>query len=298
VKVCEVIKEVELLIRHALPKNITLEIDQKCDWPCWVMADPTHLHQVLMNLALNARDAMLTGGILRIHVGQVSLSNKTESPQLLDRGDEFVQIKVVDTGTGMPSEILKYIFEPFFTTKARGEGTGLGLSIIHGIVEDHGGQIEVESVEGSGTTFIILLPLIESPEKAGRESDRLGTATKQGESIVLNGATPYLRGTIASLLEARGYEVLLTGDGDALLETLSRRRGKIQLVILDAEQGGFDHLREIREKYGTIPAIILAGKGGVGEAGLDRHTVAIKEPFGVGELADTVGDLLEKCEKE
>jgi signal transduction histidine kinase len=152
-----VLKEQVELLQLTLPANVTINLKLGKD-EYIVNADPTHMQQILINLALNALDAMPEGGELGIGLGRFRLVSPDEAPSPGMEAGEWVQVSVSDTGTGIPSEVLPHLFEPFFTTKAPGKGTGLGLAQVHGLVQQHHGHIDVETQEGKGTTFIIYLP--------------------------------------------------------------------------------------------------------------------------------------------
>jgi PAS domain S-box-containing protein len=158
-RLCDVVREARVLLRHVLPKRIelTLESDATCD--CTIIGDRTHLQQVLLNLAINARDAMPRGGTLRLAIEGCVVPPKNGHAPLA--GKRCVRLCIADNGGGIDARTLPRIFDPFFTTKPRGEGTGLGLSLVKGIIAEHGGTIDVESQVGKGTTFIVTLPAAE-----------------------------------------------------------------------------------------------------------------------------------------
>lgn len=294
VDLCTTVTDAGRLIRHAIPRNIVLEVGLNCDRPCPIHADPVQLQQVLLNLALNARDAMPNGGVFRISVEPINAPEDGAETSSSADATEFARLIVSDTGSGMTPDVRERIFEPFFTTKERGEGTGLGLSIIHGIVSDLGGQITVRSEEGLGTTFTLLLPLVK-PGETRSQPDAAGQQPQgQGEQVLLGGTPAYLSGTIASVLRARGYDVIRASNRGALLEAFARREAHIHAAILDAGQGGFEWLSELRTRHKSTPVIILAGERQVDPGYLDAHTVLVREPFTVGELVDLAHRMLKE----
>jgi signal transduction histidine kinase len=158
----QLIEEMREIVRASFPPGITLEV--AVTEPLWsVQADPIQLHQVLMNLCLNARDAMPVGGTLTLGAANVELTSEGAKPDPALKAGRYVRITVKDTGVGIPKEVIGRVFDPFFSTKAAGEGTGLGLSTVFGIVKGHGGAVAVESQPKCGTTFTVLLPAGEEP---------------------------------------------------------------------------------------------------------------------------------------
>ncbi|MEQ8850685.1 MAG: PAS domain S-box protein [Phycisphaerales bacterium] len=196
------------ILERMLPSSIRLVMSAD-DGDPWISADPTQLQQVLLNLAINARDAMPDGGRLSIEVGERTLPyGKRQMSDLAGR--QCAYLRVSDEGVGIRPEVLSRIFDPFFTTKAREQGTGLGLSIIHGIVKDHGGEIVVDSRLGRGATFTIYLPLIETPQSmdAPTETDAAGRPR-----ALLAESDAQIREILATMLETIGYDVLFETDG-------------------------------------------------------------------------------------
>ncbi|MBU0719473.1 MAG: response regulator [Planctomycetes bacterium] len=295
VDLCAVVQESERLLHRVLPAAVKLDVDIACEPPLWVNADQTQIHQVILNLAINARDAMPNGGTLRVSVSSTAESNVQSLPDALALGGPLASLVVVDTGAGMPPEIQARIFEPFFTTKPRGQGTGLGLSIVHGIIREHGGHIEVRSEVGKGTTFTILLPCIPSAEVAQPVTPATITPAGKGELLLLAEDDPHVLGIIASTLDSLGYNVLLAGDGTAVLEMSARYGEDIRLLILDVDlpaKSGPACVRTLRERGVNTPAIMITGNVDFDLAELDDKTVLLRKPFGMPELANTVSEAL------
>lgn len=226
IRVGQVVEDAARLLRRTMPTNI--EIRTKVDpAPLWVQADVTQLQQVVMNLAINARDAMPQGGQMTITVGT------HEGP---GRPEAFVA--VADSGVGMTPEIQNRIFEPFFTTKPAGQGTGLGLSIIHGIVQDHDGRITVQSQVGRGSTFTVFLPATDPAEAAASESAEARPVPGKGEQILLASGRAYIREIMAASLASMGYQVVQAGDMPALRQAIAGSSGRARVLVLELETMG------------------------------------------------------------
>ncbi len=282
-------------LSRVLPASVRFEVDAACEPPLWVNADATQLQQVVMNLAVNARDAMPEGGTLRISISPkaeaVASGTGAETPEA-----SFARLDISDTGTGMTPEIQSRIFEPFFSTKPRGQGTGLGLSIIHGIVRDHGGRIEVQSEVGAGTTFTILLPRIEPEAEADSAEALCHIPRGRGDTILLAEDNQIVRETMATMLASIGYEVIQVGDGNELLNCYEGSRSGIRLVITDADlpdRSGLVCLQEIRAAGGHTPAIVVTGSVGVAwDESLGIETAVLRKPFQLSQLATLVSAVL------
>ncbi|UCE61745.1 MAG: response regulator, partial [Phycisphaerales bacterium] len=262
--------------------------------PLWVNADQTQVHQVILNLAINARDAMPDGGALRVSLSSMAESNVQNLPGELALGGQLACLVVTDTGAGIPPEVQARIFEPFYTTKARGQGTGLGLSIVHGVIREHGGHIEVQSELGKGTTFTVFLPCIPAGE-AAQQAPATITPTGKGELLLLAEDDQHVLGMIASTLDSLGYNVVLASDGASVLEMSAHHDDDIRLLILDVdlpEKSGPDCVKELRERGLDTPAIMLTGNVDFDAAALDDKTVLLRKPFGMPELASTVSEAL------
>ncbi|WP_338140963.1 hybrid sensor histidine kinase/response regulator [Candidatus Competibacter phosphatis] len=279
------------LFRRILPATITLEIDVASVQNFQVSADVTQLQQVLLNLMINARDAMPDGGTLRISL----------SPAPADRGDGsdtagWVRIEVSDTGVGMPPEVQAHIFEPFFTTKPDEYGTGLGLAMVHSIVSQHGGRVEVRSTVGQGSTFTVLLPpatLDSIPDDAISSRNWKSGA---GEMILLAEDHRYVREIMAATLRHVGYEVVQAEDGLALLDRYQAHRDHLRLLIADLDLpgcSGLDGLRQLRARGARLPAILITGTDSRDLSDqLDMETLLLRKPFQMATLARLVYSLL------
>jgi CheY-like chemotaxis protein len=225
-----IIKETVTLFKRTLNKQITLEVNLDAD-SSTIVGDPSLLHNTLLNLCINAAQAMPAGGLLHVNTREVTLDEHfcTASAFELNPG-RYIETEVRDNGCGIAQEHLGRIFEPFFTTKEQGEGTGLGLSSVYGTVQRHGGSISVYSEEGQGSTFQILLPLAGNTTIGERPEGEI----KRGSGCVLVvDDEEIMRSTAKAILEALGYEVMLAENGQVALDLFSRQQGGIDLVLLD-----------------------------------------------------------------
>src|SRR5258705_3108834 len=223
-----------------------------------VMADPGQIEQVIMNLAVNARDAMPKGGNLAIETKNVFLDEAYARQHVVKLGP-FVMLAVSDTGHGMDSTTQAHIFEPFFTTKEQGKGTGLGLSMVYGIVKQSGGNIWVYSEPAHGTTFKIYLPLIQGEDEGLREEPVTAKPQQISETVLLVEDEDAVRLLLLDILRAEGYKVLPASNGHEALEWATKHNGPIDLLLTDVVMPGMsgselvDHLtgmlREVKVLY-------------------------------------------------
>ena len=254
------IKKVGKILSRTIPKMIEIRLNLAEDLYT-VNADPGQMEQVLMNLALNARDAMKEGGKIVIETENMILDKEYCEIHLIEKEGKYVLLSFSDTGHGMDKEALEHIFEPFFTTKKVGEGTGLGLAMVYGIIMKHKGAINCYSVPGSGTTFRIYLPTIESFKEPSiveiAEEPRGGT-----ETILLVDDEDILRDIGRQILEKFGYTVILAQDGEKALEIYRHEQAKINLVLLDLMMpgmGGIKCLDELLKINPEAKVIIASG---------------------------------------
>jgi CheY-like chemotaxis protein len=255
------IRNVEIFLRRIIGEDIKLIISlREEDIP--IIADGGHIEQVLMNLATNARDAMSDGGILSIGTDTIEIDE--EFVQLHGYGTlgRNVVLTVADNGIGMDEATRQQIFEPFFTTKETSKGTGLGLSIIYGIVQQHKGHISVYSEPGQGTTFRILLPLMEG-DVSLHDTKMCHQPLLGGEEtllIVEDEAT--IREYLDLFLTNLGYKVLLAEDGQKAIEVFREKANEVDLVLIDVimpKLNGFEAAHEIRRIRGNIRIIFTSG---------------------------------------
>ncbi len=268
----------------------------------YVKADKVQFDQILINLAVNARDAMAKGGRLTIRTRNISVRDSLKLASQNVVSGEYVAIEVEDTGTGMPADIVAKIFEPYFTTKEVGKGTGLGLSTVYGIVKQTGGYIFCDSIIGRGTTFRIYLPrfvqaegatVVEAPAKAGLSTDLSGSGR-----VLLVEDEDGVRSFAMRALQRQGYEVFEAVSGVDALEVMDRIGGKVDLIVSDVimpEMDGPTMFKELRKTHPDLKIIFVSGypddafKNGLGE----NDTFAfLPKPFTLSQLAAKVKEEL------
>jgi len=287
------IREVIDILQRTLPENIRLLMEVGAD-EYVVNADPTRIQQVLMNLVVNARDAMPGGGELRISLSRMEVEAGEEPPVAEMSAGEWVCLAVSDTGTGMPPEVLSHLFEPFFTTKPVGQGTGLGLAQVYGIVKLHKGCIGVETEVGRGTTFRIYLPTY----GAGKVEKALQEETPpllegQGETILLVEDEEKVLAVGRDILESLGYRVLTAADGREALEVY-RSAERVDLVLTDIvmpEMGGRELVRELNKTNPGLRALAITGYALTEDLGkLKEEGIldVVLKPFEMNTLAEAV----------
>ncbi len=261
-----------------------------------IKADPGQIQQVLMNLALNARDAMTNGGRLSFETGNVSLGEAEAARREGLSPGTYVQLFVRDTGVGMSPDVLSRVFEPFFTTKEVGRGTGLGLSTVYGIVKQSGGYVYASSVAERGSVFEILLP--RADEVAGAPSDPAPTQTRRGfETILLVEDEPSVRDVVRDVLVEHGYRVLEAPNGRAALEVLEEHRGEVLLVLTDLVMPGMNGPQlatEIKSLHPEIRVLFTTGYfGGAPAPFLANREHLLQKPFSVQQLLGKLREVLD-----
>jgi two-component system cell cycle sensor histidine kinase/response regulator CckA len=259
------VKEAVRMLERTIPESISLLLEVEAGEhaaPLTVNADPTRIQQVLMNLVVNARDAMPEGGVLRIGLSGLKVEPGKKPPVAEMEPGRWVCLAVSDTGTGIPPHVLPHIFEPFFTTKPRGEGTGLGLAQVHGIVQQHGGHADVETELGRGTTFRVYLPAYRPDEQeAEREEAARAMPEGRGETILLVEDNEKVRRAGQMTLQSLNYRVLTARNGQDALE-VCRSAGKVDLVLTDVvmpEMGGVKLTQELRKMDPGLRILVLTG---------------------------------------
>lgn len=261
VRVCieTTIHEVISLLERTIDKNITLETRLIAKDTC-VTGDPSLLQNALLNLGVNARDAMPEGGVITFTTANVELdSSYCESSVFNITPGPYIEIAVSDAGTGITKENIQHVFEPFFTTKEVGKGTGLGLAAVYGTITDHLGSINIYSEPGIGTVFKIYLPLSGDKKTVVPSADEL---IRGSGGILLVDDEEILRDVGKSLLEELGYRVYLAEDGEQALEVYARHKKEISLVILDMlmpRMGGKETLVRLMDEFPDIRVLISSG---------------------------------------
>lgn len=297
IQVKYLVEEVRQIVTQTFPKNIQVQAKFGPGLRP-VLGDVTQLHQVLMNLSVNARDAMPHGGTLKIVSETVTLNAEdTSLPDGIVPGP-FVRISVSDTGTGMSKEILDRIFEPFFTTKEVGKGTGLGLSTAIGIVKSHGGFLRVESQPGRGSTFFIHLPAGEANQVEVRGGSKMDRPRGQGEWILLADDDPEIREVFSTILVEYGYQVVTSADGADAIGRFVERRGEIRAVLLDAVMPIMDGMATLRAMQVLAPGlrpVVMCGleeRDRFEELHSQQKVEFLTKPFDVETLLLTLRDLI------
>jgi PAS domain S-box-containing protein len=266
-----------------------------------VRADPGQLEQVLLNLALNARDAMPRGGRILVETFQTELTAAyiREKPATTIKPGHYVVLAVSDTGHGMDKETLSHVFEPFFTTKGVGQGTGLGLSTVYGIVKQSDGYIWVYSEPGQGTSFKIYLPLRQEPLSVARPEPELSEAVP-GETVLVVEDEALVRKMIARALEDAGYQVLQAGDAAEAIEVFTRASGKISLLLTDIVmpgKNGRELAQQVAQLSPGIPVLFTSGytDGEIERRGLlEPGAVFMQKPLIPPALVRAVRELLDQ----
>jgi len=257
----DLVRELEKMLQATFPKMINFELHLHPDLPL-ITADRSQIHQVLLNLCVNARDAMKDGGTLTLETSITPGAELMESFTGAGTQD-YACIRVRDSGSGMSRQVKSHIFEPFFTTKERGKGTGLGLSVVYGVVNNHRGFVQVESELNAGTTFIVYLPVEHSTETRG-EGAKLNIPRKPNapQTILLVEDEEMLRDLGVTILEGEGYRVLAAKDGMEAVALFETHRDDIGLVVCDLGLpllGGREAFLKMKESRPGVRAIVASG---------------------------------------
>lgn len=253
------IREVVKILKETFPKSVEVYIDIAPD--LWLVSgDGTQLHQVLMNLCVNARDAMLNGGTLSICAENLLIDENYARMHLEAKTGPYTVTTVSDTGVGIPREVLDRIFEPFFTTKEQGKGTGLGLSTVIGIVKSHGGFVNVYSEVGSGTSFKIYLPAVQEME--AQPAQEVEILAGQGELILVVDDEPSIQEITKASLETYNYKILTANDGIEAIAMYAQHKHEISAVLIDMMLPALDGLTAMRTLQKINPQVkIIASSG-------------------------------------
>lgn len=250
------------IIRGSFPKNILLRFQCKEDLPA-IRGDVTQLHQVLLNLCVNARDAMPGGGMLTLAASRVVVEEPLLNAMPESKTGEYLAIQVQDTGTGISHDLMDRIFDPFFTTKSLDKGTGLGLSTAMGIVNGHGGFLRVDSEPGKGSVFTVYLPVADSRFETEIEGPPPVKFVGQGEAILFVDDESALREAANEVLSSLNFTVLTASDGAEALVQMSRYSGKLRAIITDVHMPYMDGLTFVymlRHSMPHIPVIVASGR--------------------------------------
>ena len=255
------LEEMVGLLTRTLPENIQVVLAED-EHECTIQADPSRIQQIIMNLAINARDAMPEGGVLRFNLAEMQTNEFVPlSLQNLPPG-KWVQIEVSDNGTGITAEMLPHIFEPFFTTKEVGQGSGLGLAQVYGIVQQHEGYINVETTIGQGTAFTMYFPSLQVEENITPGLEQSNLQFGRGQRILVVEDDEATRNALLDSLALLNYEVEMARNGREALGVLAAQGDKISLVLSDTvmpEMGGIALFHSMREQQLTTPIVLLTG---------------------------------------
>jgi CheY-like chemotaxis protein len=291
------IKEFDRLLERVLPETIRVELNyHPGSYP--VHADPTRLQQVLMNLAVNARDAMPDGGTLSFDIDRVQLAPGDFPPSPYLPVGDWVSITVGDTGVGIPAEVIPHIYEPFFTTKPVGQGTGLGLAQAYGIVKQHEGYIDVQSHEGKGTRFTVYLPALPAEQIEIKPVPISVPVDGMGHTILVVEDDPTTLNAIQDLLEAQQYQVFTASNGNEAMRIFELNPDTIDLLVSDLvmpEMGGLALYNQVQIRWPKVKTLFVTGHpmGDERQSLLEENQITwLQKPFSVPEFFFAVEELL------
>jgi CheY-like chemotaxis protein len=292
-----VIVDTEKMLRRLIREDIILTTALAPSLAA-VKSDPGQLEQVLMNLSVNARDAMPQGGRLTIETRNVTLDETYNRMHPQVRPGEYVLLAVSDTGTGMDPQTKARVFEPFFTTKVAGKGTGLGLAVVHGVVTQGEGHIEVYSEVGRGTTFKVYLPALKERLKSGKSVHGLDPMPRGSETLLLVEDEDAVRALARHVLTACGYTVLEAADGRDAVRVAERHAGRIDLVVSDVVMPHLGGRQLVERLVAVRPGMKVLFLSGYTDYAVVRHGVLeadhafLQKPFTPTALAQKVRDVL------
>ncbi len=294
-QVSDLLLEIVQMARQTFPKAIEIQANLSTS-ELWISADPTQLHQVFMNLAVNARDAMPNGGILSLSAENLHIDQAFARMNLEAHAGSYIVITVADTGTGITAKLLERIFDPFFTTKEVGKGTGLGLSTTLGIVKNHGGFIKVYSEVGQGSQFKVYLPTM--MDKVTQQAEEPVFLSGHNELILIVEDEPSIQQVIRTSLEEYNYRTLTASDGIEAITLYAEHKHEISLVLMDIIMPSIDGLSAIRvlQKINREVKVIamsgLATNSQVAEAMASSVKAFLLKPYSMKELLDTLHRVL------
>jgi two-component system cell cycle sensor histidine kinase/response regulator CckA len=294
----DIVRDVETMLKRLIGEGVTMRTTLGPEVGK-VRADRGQVEQILMNLVVNARDAMPMGGLLSVETANRELDQEFCSAHPGMSAGPYVMLAVMDNGTGMTEEVKAKLFEPFFTTKEIGKGTGLGLAVVHGIVNQSGGGIAVESELGKGTAFRIYLPRAESlPEESeGDFFSSTDASAGGGETILLVEDDDSVRKFTSQALESQGFRVLVFSNGREALRVFETPSLEVRLVISDIvmpEMGGKELAERIRKLRPKLPILFISGYADQPESRYPlRGESLLRKPFAVSEILARVRDLLQ-----
>lgn len=289
----EVVESAGGMLRRLVPANIRMEVHPAGDLG-QVEADPTQLQQVLMNLVVNARDAMPEGGVLTIATATRTVGESDRGALSFIKKGEYVSLMVRDTGSGISPETLPRIFDPFFTTKVEGAGTGLGLSTVYGVVKQSNGYVWAESEPAGGTSFTVLLPRVDVARPTGTAEEGPRSHLRGSATILLAEDEDAVRALIQATLRKAGYVILQAADGEEALRLAAEYEDRIDLLLTDVimpKMGGSELAARLRATRAGLPVVFMSGYAGdvlTQESHLPPETEFLQKPFQPAALTATV----------
>ncbi|MCD6050779.1 MAG: multi-sensor hybrid histidine kinase [Verrucomicrobia bacterium] len=293
------LKEMEKIIRSTFPKNIQLRASYACNLQT-IIGDTTQLHQVLLNLCVNARDAMPNGGTLTLAAENTEIDEAYASSVAEARPGNYVLWRITDTGTGIPPEIIERIFEPFFSTKGPDKGTGLGLSTVIGIVKSHSGFVRVYSVPNQGTTFSVFLPAAGADTQA-EEAEKVPDAfCGNGETILVADDEQAVRMAARAVLTSLNFKVATAADGTEALIQVAEKRNELKAVITDLHMPHMDGLAFVRALKRMLPDVgIIIASGRLDEREAKEFkslgvNAVLEKPFTQDKLVEALKTVFQK----
>jgi two-component system, cell cycle sensor histidine kinase and response regulator CckA len=299
----EVVTDIEQMLRRSIGEHITLDVRLSTPLPS-ITADPGQLDQVLVNLAVNARDAMPRGGVITIETCELTIDPEYASGRAHLHPGHYVRLRVSDTGTGMPPEVIERAFEPFYTTKPAGKGTGLGLATVYGIITAAGGDLSVYSEPGLGTTFTILMPATDaSPAEVETVAEPTVEDYRRGTVLAVEDE-PALRDVLHRILSGAGHQVLIAADGPAALAVAEGHAGRIDVLLTDVVM---PHMlgKDLAERFAVrspgAAVLFMSGYARpalASQGTLDPEVPLVEKPFSKTQLLDAVQQCLEKQASE
>jgi CheY-like chemotaxis protein len=296
------LKDLENIIKDTFPKDIRMQFSVPNDiWT--ILGDPTQVHQILLNLCVNARDAMPNGGALTIGVENCALDEQYAAMHIQAKPGCYVKISVTDSGTGIPPDLIDKIFEPFFTTKALNKGTGLGLSTVMAIVKSHDGIVNVYSETGKGTTFNVYLPAMESSTEARKEQTAAANLPRgSGETVLVVDDEASVLTITKQTLQAFGYRVVTAMDGADALSVYVQHRNEIAVVLTDMMMPVLDGSATIQALMRINPAIKIIAASGLNTNGGEALVASagvkhfLTKPYTAATLLRTIRTILDKSD--
>ena len=295
----DTVRDLQKILQRVIGEDIKVETDLRAKLG-QLKADPGQIEQVLLNLCVNARDAMPRGGSIRIATADTTYALDDPDAETSMPAGEYVKLTIADTGSGIPPEVLKHIFEPFFTTKEKGHGTGLGLATCYGIVKQSGGFISLQTAVGKGTTFSIYLPRVDPSGEKAQAVEVPGRLPGGSETILYVEDELAVRKMTAQILRGLGYTVLEAADGSTAREVLEKENGReIDLLFSDVvlpDSGGRELSDWVRARSGMTKLLFTSGyidENVLRRHGLERNTAFLQKPFSPLELAKKVRETMD-----